>query len=198
MMIRVNRGYTLFLLVIITVTMLLGCSPTEQEPFWGTYIEGDIVIFRAWGTDGLEDAQKEVPFNIIVPTYLPHNLDKYPAIIGPVKEAWLKKERGLEMHYKALEGIEQGQVEILEYNWPVTGLDPGLNLGHVYVEIAGVEVVEKEHNLSPIISGKGQIDLWGYVYWWSQDNIYFEVAVYGYDHSEAIKVVESMVLQMQH
>jgi len=191
---RVKKRYLLVLLVVIAVTMLLGCSPTDQELFWFESEE-----FGQFSTLDLERAQNEVPFMIIVPTYLPDKISEHPSIRGPLLEQWSDRDAYLEMAYLHTGGgLYEGAVLIEEHNRPMRGPDPDLNPGYVYVDITGVEVIETEHNLWPYKLDEGPIDLWGYIYWWNQENIYFKAAVYGYDHSEAIKVVESMIQQMQH
>ncbi|MFC1974087.1 hypothetical protein ACFLU2_01885 [Chloroflexota bacterium] len=188
-MIRVKR-YLVIVLAVVVLTMLLGCNSKEQELFWA-----EIEEWGQFSTNNLERAQNEVPFRITIPTYLPDKISKYPEIKGSLLEQWSEKNAFLEIIYRHTEDFWEGIIWIEEYNFPMRGPDPELNPGYSYVEIAGIDVIETEHNLTTYESDGEMGVLWGYRFYWNQENIYFVASIYGYEHSEAIKVVKSMIRQ---
>ena len=79
--------------LIIILIILSGCINNSVETYWYTEPSGIL------HTNDIERAQKEIPFNIILPTYLPDNINtEYPAeIICPLK--WPENGTGIQIIY---------------------------------------------------------------------------------------------------
>ncbi len=177
--------------VLVTAVLWMltsGCASSEPELPWAT--DARYGIFQ---TRDIERAQKEIPFQIIVPSFLPAELHPYPAIMGPLN-GQSDSELEVRISYQTVETLD-GYIEIYEWNYRRTGGDPRLNPDLAEVQIAGQKVVQREHTFSPV-GGYTRVDLPGFIFYWNTDNVYFKAAVYGYDYDTAVRVVESMIQQM--
>ena len=177
-----------FVMLLLLCACLLSCNSGE-ELLWTTDQYGRFI------TQDLARAQEEIPFPIVVPSYLPDNLGKYPLITGPLKGQWKEDELEVDVVYQAVGLISDGLIEINEYNHSVTLGDPALNPGYVYSEIAGTEVVETEHTRS-MLGDEGVIHISGWIFGWNKDDVYFVVQINGYDRDTTVKIVESMIEQL--
>jgi len=173
---------TYILAILLLFACMCGCSFKETDV---------CVKFR---THNVESAQKVIPFTIILPNYLPSNLRQYPLITGPLRGACPENQVEVYIEFRS-DRIQDGLIEIYECNYPFELLDPALNPDIKNVEIGGVEVRERETNQG-FFGSEGTFSIAGYAYGWNQRCIYFIVEINGYDHDEAIKVVESMIEQM--
>ena len=182
-----RRGKKIFLLASILIIVCLslplffsGCTQgSDEETLW-------VIDSYGWFyTSELELAQQEIPFTIIVPTYLPDDLDPYkPYIInGTVKDASENENIEVWISYRA-----EGEliIEIEENAQPFIML-PNPDLNPVYLDIAGIQVLQQETH----IYGEDIID--GLSFDWNQNGLTFRVLVFSYSQDEAIKIVESMI-----
>jgi hypothetical protein len=178
------RGKLAYLGVILLLTFLLGCPQgSGEETLWVVDSHG---IFH---TSDLERAQQEIPFTIIVPEYLPDNLDPYsPYLVeGPVKGSSGNENIRVEVSYKAK---NKPQIDIIENSETFLML-PNPDANPIYLEIAGIQVLQQDESIysTPIIKGL-RFD-------WNQSGRTFSVLVFSYSQDEGIKIVESMVRQME-
>lgn len=133
-------------------------------------------------------AQQQVPFPIVLPSYLPVSLNgrrPSPNIEGPMKE--YRRAPGVQIRVIYNMGLSDGVVkaiEIRESNYPVFPPQPEFNPGLEYTEIRGKRLVKHEGNF---VLGTGVI------YYFSRNEIYFVLGIYGLQPVEAIKIVESML-----
>lgn len=145
------------------------------------------------GGDIIEQLQKEVPFTIIVPTYLPMDISSYPTgILGPGKGV-TDNSVAVGFGYSS-RGSNTKFIDIYEESGQVIFHPSGPS--SLYLEIRGVRVLEEEAEL--VIQSESPSDstmLYGYFYGWNQNEVNFKVTIYGYDRSESRKVVESMIKQ---
>ena len=175
---------TLIIVFISLLTFLLGCPQGSDEDYlWVVNSQG---IFR---TSDLERAQREIPFTIIVPEYLPDNLDPYsPYLIeGPVKGSSGNENIRVEVSYKA---YGKPEIDIIENSEKFLML-PNPDLDPVYLDIGGVQVLQQEAHMygNPIIEGL-HFD-------WNQSGRTFSVRIFEYSQDEGIKIVESMIKQIE-
>jgi len=188
---RSYRVVTYMVVIILLCTYMYGCSSK------GTDV---CVKFRTYN---LESAQKVVPFTIILPTYLPSNLPGNPLITGPLRGN-CSENNEIEVDILYRSGIIQDSsnrthvdfIRIYECNYPFDIGDPALNPDIKNIEIGGVEIRETGHDQG-FFGPEGTFSFASYAYSWCYRCIYFVVEMNGYDHNEAIKVVESMIQQMQ-
>lgn len=139
-------------------------------------------------TKDIDRIQKQVDFRIIVPSHLPNNLFNPPNALSP---AQLWRPPSVLLLYGVGKYETEGLIEIYEWGYPVGPTD---QLGNETILVSGIEVVQKEHTESYLTSD-GPVDHPGYVFYWSQNEVYFEAGIYHYDYEEAVKVVESMIQQ---
>jgi hypothetical protein len=172
------------LILLLALATLPGCTlnPVE-ETLW-------VVDSHGWfHTNDLERAQQEIPFTIIVPTYLPDNLDPYnPYMIdGPVKGSFENENIRVRISYQA-EG--ERIIDIIENSEFILML-PNPDLNPIYLDIAGIQVLQQETGLlgETIIEGLG--------FDWNQSGHTYSVQVFSYSQDEAIKIVESMIEQVE-
>jgi hypothetical protein len=174
----------LYLGVILLLTFLLGCPQGNGEDyFWDVNSQG---IFH---TTDLERAQQEIPFTIIVPEYLPDNLDPYsPHLIeGPVKGSSGDEAIEVEVSYKA---ENKPRIDIIENSESILML-PNPDLNPIYLDIAGVQVLQQDEAIysTPTIEGL-RFD-------WNQSGRTFSLMAFSYSQDELIKIVESMIRQIE-
>ena len=130
----------------------------------------------------ISEIQKDVPFTLILPSYLPRGVRTIPAgINGPTVD---------ETDASVIVGITYANssekfVDVTEENVNISWVP-----SHPYViyNINGVEVMSQ----STAIASATKITN-GFMCVWNKNGIHFEVAIYGYDQTEGKKVVESMI-----
>jgi len=173
-----------YLGVILLLTVLLGCPQSSSEETHG-FVDSQ-GMFR---TNDLERAQQEIPFTIILPQYLPDNLNPYNPyeIGGPPKGSSGNGNIRVWILYKA-EG--KPEIKVIENSEKFLML-PNPDLNPVYLDIAGVQVLQQNDDLygDPIIEGL-QFN-------WNQSGRTFSVEVFEYSQDEGIKIVESMIKQIE-
>ena len=177
---------TLILAILLACAHAVGCGSQGEELPWFVEEDGRFV------TTDVARAEKEVPFSIVLPGYLPSNLSEDPWLVGYLTEARPDNRATVEADYYAEGGVENGLMWVHQSNYQRLVPDPAATPRLVEVGVAGVEIVEWREELGWLAS-RGPINTPGFVFMWSDNGVYFEVAIYGQDHSEALKVVESMI-----
>ena len=145
---------------------------------------------RFYTTD-LARAQEEIPFPIILPSYVPDKRKDAPppGITGPLGEYQYNDEVQVDILYSVDLGDKvPGIIEISESNYPVLPPDPRLNPEFEAVEIYGKRMVKTEGDF-----GLGP----GVAFFFSCDTIYFVVTLHNFPAEEAVKIVESIIQQME-
>ena len=134
-------------------------------------------------------AQKEIPFPIVLPSYVPDERTDAPPpdITGPLREYHYDDKVKVDILYIVDLGSEiPGIIEISESNYPVLPGDPELNPDLEPIEICGKKVIKTEGNYSQGL---------GVIFYFNQNEIYFVAGVYNFTAGEAVKVVESILEQ---
>lgn len=196
-----KRPFELILLMLLCFTTFLyhGCcaetgvdntSPSTPPPA----ANGSIYWMEAQGrfcTNDLARAQAEIPFTILLPTYIPDKREDapLPQIEGPLRISSSDNEIEVIIRYLVYLGSDiPGHVFITERNSPISLGDPELDPELELIEICGKQVVKTEGNFA---LGPG---VW---FSFNLDNIYFVVEVYNLPTEEAVKVVESLIEQAE-
>ena len=141
-------------------------------------------------TNDLARAQAEIPFTILLPTYIPDERQDalLPQIEGPLRTSDDDNEVEVIVRYAVyLDSDITGHIFIRERNSTLLPPDPELNPDYEYLDIRGKRLVKTEGNF-PLGSG--------IIFYFSHDNIYFVVETYNLSAEEALKVVESMIDQL--
>jgi len=179
-----KRFSNVMMTVALTSVLLFGCSSNSTSPSepskWWVY-EG---VFQ---TNSLHRAQEEIPFDIVIPAYIPYSNETNIQlnIIGPLNEGRVSDRITLEILYAIdLENDITGWIWIEEFNHKMLPPDTELNPRYENISISGRDVVITEGNFP-----RGP----GTVFHFNRDGIYFYVEISNFTREEAIKVVESML-----
>jgi hypothetical protein len=131
-----------------------------------------------------KELQSSVPFQIIIPTYLPSDIkDITPIIEGPWANSPAINVTSLRLVYNAGETSPKSII-IDEQNLPVRG-DP--IVGDTIFILNNVQVEE-----GPFYTSGAQ-NLTGKMYDWNSGNLNFTIDIVGYDEIEARKIIDSMI-----
>lgn len=176
------------MLIFTLITMVL--LPTLFLPSCGGGSNSGILWFRDpqghFHTNDIERAQKEIPFTIILPQYLPEYMDpNLFKIVGPFRDAYLD---GIEIEIEYITG--DNLIYISEQNVRLI-MEPNEELDPMYLDISGTMVLRQETGMA----GSSGITE-GLRFDWNQDGITFAVRVFSISEEEGLKIVESMVTQM--
>jgi len=177
----------IFILIFVLTILFTGCKSPIVTPYWE---ENE----NRFNTNDLARAQKEIPFPIIIPTYLPKNNPKkvFPDIEGPLSR--FQDENNIEIIIRY--GLDignylPGAVMIYESNCESyhgfstgdTEYDPDLE----QIEIERILVVKTKDNFSAGFDA---------YYSYNSEDIYYNVETHGIPNEESNKIVESMVKQL--
>ncbi len=174
-----NKMVKTLLPVVCVLTLLLSCKTLDRTT-------------PTSGMGTIEELRKQVPFTIIVPSYLPDDVSPYPVgILGPGKGPSSDNSVMVGFGYTK-SGTDAKFIDIYEENCEVA-FHPS-RPSSIYLDIAGTQVLEQESELALASkSPSGSATMRGYFYAWSRDGINCKVTIYGYGQGEGRRVVESMI-----
>lgn len=180
------------LTIITCVILFLGCSnTTTHESFW--YVDE----YNAFHTNDIEKAQNEIPFKIIIPEYLPDTIPPEPYMIaGPIKGVVPDDETEIMISFPTnSEGDYLVNISEMNRNY-TTSLSSGVE--NSLIDIGGFEVLEFNSGYY-LTSPEGDSRyVTAIEYEWNADNKHYSVRVSGYGKEEAVKIVESMIDQLNN
>ena len=177
-----KKQYRLILLAIIATIFIYGCNSQINlawEEFQGCFYTTD-----------LDRAQGEIPFTILLPTYLPDSEQKTirPSIDGPLAQFQSDNEIEVNVKYGFDLGYDlPGIILITESNYPLSLGDPELNPELERVEIEGISIIKTKEDWSPGSDA---------YYSFSSNNIYYVVEIHNLPNEESNKIVNSMIIQI--
>ena len=180
---KLNLSLRFIIGVFILAILLQSCgNDTEGKKTWFRDPNGSI------HTKDVKIVQPEIPFTIVIPSYLPSILgtDYSWGIIGPIKYNYTKE---IEVQIGYFE--EPHQIYISERN-VMQVMEPTKELNPVYLDIAGVNVLREKAQMA---GSTGITE--GLSFDWNQNGLSFTVKVFSINEEEGIKVVESMIKQTQ-
>lgn len=187
---KVLYSSSLLLGLLILILVAFSCDDdnlTDTDYIW--YVDNNGKFY----TTDIERAQKEVNFKIIVPSYLPDGMVDAPLVKGPQGAQSPDNKVELKIEYHQSKGSSAKSIYITELNYSVFPPESGCKA----TEIGGLQCVEGEADMASYLPDGGQIPIHGTAFWCNKNGIYLEIAVYGYDRSEAVKVVESIIEQIE-
>ena len=171
---------------ILLLTQFLGCRCENEGTFWFT---DPPEVFH---TNDVERAQKEIPFIIILPTYIPDDIPSYPYMIeGPVRGTYPEDEIGIIVSYIA-NYVDGPTVYIKELNRVVVVYPPP-NSEAIYLDVGGIQILEHKTSILEVSHSSGSENVPGFSYTWNRDEISFDVGVYRFDRDDARRIIESMI-----
>lgn len=183
-------GRMLLIAIAFSAIHLSACGRSgNHDSFWFTDPPG------TFHTNDVQKAQEEIPFQIILPAYVPVELESSPYIEGPVKGTCPDNSVGITVRYQAEETTGYYSLLIEEESGAIT-IYPASDARVRYIDIDGVHVMEQEYEQTTI-SPSGMNQRQAFEYTWNRHNVHFEVIISGYDRDEATKIVESMIQQVE-
>jgi len=171
---------------------LFGCSSDKSN-------DNDLEWFidsTGWfHTTDIDRAQSQLCFPLLLPDYLPSNIDIGPVITGPIIEECTDSKTEVRITYQTSGKKIIGVVFVQErWNYYVPSPDPVPTPKYMKEQNMLTGVTEHEFGVS--VPADGGIDqLPGIMFEWRQENIHLLVGVFGYDRTEAIKVIGSIINQ---
>jgi hypothetical protein len=147
-----------------------------------------------YDTQAIEKLQEEVPFAIVVPTYLPDDIGPDPYIVqGPFKVD--EEILWIEIEYQKRGG--SGKVIIIDEQNSMfyVNADWASYPERTYLDIAGIKVREETTEAVPYPTDE-PIN-YGFRYVWNKGGTDFLVDIFGYEKDECRKIIESMIQQVE-
>ena len=130
----------------------------------------------------IKNLQKNVPYTIIVPTYVPRGISVVPsAITEPATDNNLNA-----VYFEIQYGPNPGKTIILEEENHYSTLVP-INPYNIFT-INGIKVTYEETNYS-----SASETYQGFLFEWNNNGVNFQLSIYGYTQDEGQKVVDSMI-----
>jgi hypothetical protein len=142
---------------------------------------------KEYATNDLEVAQRETPFTIILPKYVPEDVSNMPIFQGRAKIDF-QNNVPVKISYK-MKGTDSLIIE--ETQKTIIVLPTSDNTSR-YLEYDNVQILEQDSEWS-FPTNNGTIKVPRHIYNWNKDGISFDVLVLGHERAEARKVVDSMV-----
>jgi hypothetical protein len=167
--------------LLVLATLFLGCGPgTAVQSTWFRDPNGH------FNTNDVKLAQKEIPFTIVVPSYVPDILgtDYSFVITGPFENGYYKSVEVRITYTKDdryIFIVEQNNYRVMG---PIEELDP------VYHDISGTRVLQE---ISGMAGSSGITE--GLGFYWNPDDLTFEVQIFNIPEEDGVKIVESMIQQ---
>jgi hypothetical protein len=151
---------------------------------------------KEWGpfltlrTQNVDEVQQNIPFEIVLPTYLPGNMESPPWISVPTGNNSEGDFYLVLLNYISAEPDADytSSMIIRELNQP-GNIDFGEE-GYGYDVIDGVEVKWSSNSMP---EKNKTSDIRFCQFFWNQGDTGFTVTIYGFTQSEAMKVVTSMI-----
>lgn len=173
--------------VFVTILLFLACTSEQKadSEFYTIWFKDS----QEYRTNDMEVAQKETPFTIILPTYLPVDLIIHPFFEGRARSAFSDDIPLSIMYYRT--GDSFPYVDIEEYSKSISILSSD---NSNYLELSDIEVLEQETAQFSFTSMGEATFIPGFTYAWNNDGVYFYVRIMEYQLDEARKIVESMII----
>jgi hypothetical protein len=175
---------TILFAVLCTIVLIFSACTHEEESdsipnnIWFIDNKNTPPLFH---TNNITMASQEIPFELVLPTYLPNNLnpEKPNAIIGPYQTT----EEVVEV------SIQYPKILIIEKNEFVNRIsDPSTSY---YLEINETKVL-REITSGTIIPTNEYLP--GVVFTWNSNGIFFTIIIDDiYSDDEYFKIIESMI-----
>ena len=163
-----RKQIILFILGTLLTSFVLACKPTSTQTSFAVP----------------KDFQSNVPFQIIIPSYLPQDIkNSVPIFEGPWANSPTISVTSLQVVYNT-RGSANKSIIIDEQNLPVYG-EP--ILGDTIFILNNTQIEE-----GPLYTS-GAENLTGSMYTWNSGNLNFIVEIVGYNETESRKIIGSMI-----
>jgi hypothetical protein len=187
---KTGRLIIFFILILFTI-QISSCRSTENDGNPVTPSPYTIWFSnpREYHTNVLAIAQAETPFTIILPTYLPEELDPYPDIEGRAKSEFVDLEPVTITYSRNKSGYLP--VSIMEYNMTMI-TTPSSDYEFEYLLYWDIQVLEKKTKAFSFHDSTA-VDVLEFIYKWNQNGLHYIVCIPEFDREEARKIIESMI-----
>ena len=174
---KLNYISALLILVFLTASFLFGCKrDTESDIYW---FRDPVGFFH---TNDLDRAQEQIPFTIILPTYLPEDMGLDALKIYGPREVNIGDDiRGTEVQISYISGDREIYIDEDDSGQV---MHPASD-SPVFLDINGMMILKQVSSIEERIG-----------FDWNHDGIRYAVRVYSIDEEEAIKIVKSMIEQL--
>lgn len=181
---RPINNILLFSTLMFSGLILTSCSTEGQtstyETYWRESSLGDVE------TNDLERLQELVPFEIILPEYLPEELENYHPDLGYSKDVNVTGEIFIDVFF----WTTQSPKRIIIEEFILPGLEDFLSTNDEFqyniLNFKDTKVLERVLEKT----FHGQI---AYIYRWIMNDVNYQMEIEGYSQDEARKVAESMI-----
>lgn len=183
-------------LLIVLLVVISGCvsevSDTHQSEETSNDTETPTIFYqfidpeRHFNTNDINLAQQEIPFTIVLPSYVPEcfGTDYLYDITGPWIDEYSDTVEVKIWYYKG-----DYEINISEQNRKIR-IIPNEELEPIYYDISGTRVLRQ---LAQHFTGNGIKS--GLRFHWNPDGLTFEVETFNISEEEGLKIVESMIIQ---
>jgi hypothetical protein len=176
-------------LLALTLLLMLSSACVHPSYNWSqpqTYWTSK----NSYLTNILDVAQKETPFTIVLPSWLPSNLGPAPHIEGSSKAVFNDETPVRISYYVIGPELITSPLYIEEYHKTGVLMDNG----HTVV-IGGIDVREWETE-GPWSEAPGKRSFVINMYYqWNKNGVHYELIAYTYSQDEVRRIVESMISQ---
>ena len=185
---RARTAIIVVMAVIAIDIFLFGCNPEASVngntgKVW--FVDSDGVV----QTNDLERLQRETPFEIVLPVYLPVELSDSPLTF--TKEVGVYTDTDVRIQFTYTNYPTAKMITIDETNYQ-HGWTPNYENNPVYFEIDGTEVL-RETNNGYVRDGEIYVLVDVYFYTWYRNSVSYVVHIRGYSETESRKIMESMI-----
>jgi hypothetical protein len=202
-----KKNWLLLLIPVLFYALIInsGCTTASNSLFWTEY-QGELVthypdgtpdrteVQRRFATNDLAKAQKEIPFEIILPTYIPgkeHN--RQMVIDGPLDTEGTSVE--IRIKYDVDIGDPKAvMILVTETNGPLSLGDVQLNPDLEVININGLEVTKVKDEFTKTNT----------YFSFNHNDVYYlvEMSLFENNNSfkideESLKIVESLINQLK-
>ena len=188
-----RKKLVVIIMLIASLIQLSACVTSSKiSPTPNTYWEGSGDLIE---TNDVVRLQKELPFIIILPEYLPDKTESYRFSMSYHKHG--DYINILSIYYESLKYAREitiGEGPPLDGN--PRPLPPGLlakmHPDYTAIEIASTEVLESK-GYGTVLRNTQNIEVPTFYYIWEQNGLHFSSKILGYNQAEDRKIVESMI-----
>lgn len=141
-------------------------------------------------TNDITKAQAKIPFNIILPTYIPYDGQTFPLPIidGLLETDNLDNSIKVNITYNTFSSnIPPGIILITEANYKVSLGDVQLNPELEVIDIGNIEVIKTRDDFS-------EIDAY---FSFNDNGVYYVIETHYLTHEESLKIVVSIIDQLK-
>jgi hypothetical protein len=181
-----TKSVVSILLSILYVLVLCNSCNTQKPTNSSRYYTVWFSNPKEYRTNDITTAQKETPFTIILPIYLPKEFSTLPDFAGLAKKDF-NNESPITITYQSYKRVP---IVIEEYN-EIHNVIPSAVVS-TYLIYSDVQVLEQETQLMSIKDDQSTL-VPGFIYTWNKNNVHFEVTIAEYGKEEAQKVIGSMI-----